>query len=99
MKPIQIQKIWLSFFGTWLLLLTGVLDFWIQSPGMKQWYRVQNSLNERRQEIAATEARTYYLQLVSKELESNPVALDREIRKVLGYLGQNEVVFEFVSKN
>ncbi len=98
MKPkfkLSLNRVWLSFFGIWLLLLSGILDFWIQSPGAKQWYRVSSMLRERRREIETVEARSAYLNQVARELQSNPVAQEREIRKVLGYLNDQEAVFEF----
>ena len=91
----SIHKIWLGIFGVWFLFLTGLLDFWIQSPGFKQWYKVESSLSERRQEIGAVEARSASLHDVIKQLDVNPIAQEREIRRVLGYLGEKEVVFEF----
>ena len=94
-KQINTHRVWLVFFGVWLLLLTGFLDFWVQSPGIKQWYRVASNLNERRQEIDLIESRSTYLHHVARELDSNSVAQEREIRKVLGYLGEQEAVFEF----
>ncbi|NDG86312.1 MAG: hypothetical protein EBX52_14885, partial [Proteobacteria bacterium] len=67
-SKISVDRIWISFFCVWLLLLSGILDFWIKTPGLKQWYRVGATLNERRQEIDAIEARTLYLNQVSREL-------------------------------
>jgi hypothetical protein len=86
---------WLLFFGVWLVLITGLLDFWMKSPGLKQWYQVENTLKDRRQEIVDIEARTDLLNNIAHQLEFNSVAQEREIRKVLGYLGENELVFEF----
>ena len=89
------HRVWTIFFGIWLVLLSGMLDFWFKSPGLKQWYRVGSVLDGRRQEIADVEARSGLLIQVSRELLNNPSAQEREIRKVLGYLGEQEVVFEF----
>ena len=89
------HKIWLFFFGFWALVLTGMFDPWIQSPGLKQWIRVRTALQDRRQEISDVEARSTMLRQVASQLESNPIAQEREIRKVLGFLGEHEVVFDF----
>ncbi len=94
-KKIDINRIWLGFFCVWLILLSGLLDFWLKSPGLKQWYRVASALSDRRQEIGTIEDRSTTLQHVARELESNPLAQEREVRKVLGYLGEHEAVFEF----
>jgi len=89
------NRIWGIFFGVWLLLLSGLLDFWVQSPGLKQWFKVNSQLGESRHEIDLTEARTSFLLGVAKELQTNTAAQEREIRKVLGYLDEQEAVFEF----
>jgi hypothetical protein len=94
-KKLNPTRIWLGFFAIWMILLTGLLDFWFHSPGLKQWYQVEASLNTYRQEIAAIEAKTTIQLEVARQLENNSVAQEREIRKVLGYLGDQELVFEF----
>jgi hypothetical protein len=76
-------------------LLTGIFEPTLQSPGLKQWVRVQSSLADRRQEIADIESRSKFLTQVAEQLESNPYAQEREIRKILGFLGDHEVVFDF----
>ena len=95
LKKINPHRVWLCFFAIWMVLLTGLLVFWFHSPGLKQWYQVESSLNGLRQEIAAIEAKTTLQLTVAHQLENNSVAQEREIRKVLGYLGEQELVFEF----
>jgi 3-mercaptopyruvate sulfurtransferase SseA len=89
------NRIWGAFFFVWVLLLSGILDFWVKSPGLKQWIKVNGQLNQKRLEIGETEARTTLLLQISRELQSNTAAQEREIRKVLGYLDEQEAVFEF----
>ena len=95
-RKLNASKAWAIFFGIWCILLTGLLDFWFPSPGLKQWFRVNSTLTERRHEIDATEEKTNLFLSTARQLESNTVAQEREIRKVLGYLGEQELVFEFV---
>jgi hypothetical protein len=92
---ISSDKLWMGFFFVWVFLLTGILDFWIQTPGLKQLWRVSSMLESRRQEIDGVEAKTALLSQIYRELQENPIAQEREVRKVLGYLGDQEVVFEF----
>ncbi len=94
-KKLTPNRLWLGFFAVWTILLTGLLDFWFHSPGLKQWYRVESSLHGVRQEIATIEAKTTLQLSVASQLESNVAAQEREVRKVLGYLGEQELVFEF----
>jgi len=91
----MIKKMWLGFFGIWLILVSGVLDFWIKSPGLKQWLQVELLVRKQRQEIATIEAKSESFKHIAYQLENNPIAQEREIRKVLGYLGEQEIVFEF----
>lgn len=95
LNPVQIRKMWFGFFGIWLLLVSGLLDFWIKSPGLKQWLQVELLLRKQRQEIVEIEKKSDNFKLVAGQLEHNPIAQEREIRKVLGYLGAQEIVFEF----
>jgi len=78
-----------------MLLLTGMLGSFVKSPGVKQWYSVKSALKDKRQEIDDIEAQTLLLTQTAHQLEFNNVAQEREIRKVLGYLGEKELVFEF----
>jgi cell division protein FtsB len=94
-QPHQIRKMWFGFFGIWLILVSGLLDFWIKSPGLKQWAQVELLVRKQRQEIAEVEAKSESFKSTAHQLENNPIAQEREIRKVLGYLGDQEIVFEF----
>jgi cell division protein FtsB len=96
LRPDQVRKLWMGFFGIWLLLVSGLLDFWIKSPGLKQWLQVELLVHKKQQEIAEIEAKSENYKNIIRQLETNPVAQEREIRKVLGYLGEQEVVFEVV---
>ena len=96
LRPDQVRKLWLGFFGIWLVLVSGLLDFWIKSPGLKQWLQVELLVHKKQQEIAEIEAKSENYKNIIRQLETNPVAQEREIRKVLGYLGEQEVVFEVV---
>ncbi len=96
LRPDQVRKMWFAFFGIWLILVSGLLEFWIKSPGLKQWLEVELLVQNKRQEIAEIEAKSESFKNIAKQLENNPVAQEREIRKVLGYLGDQEIVFEFV---
>jgi cell division protein FtsB len=98
LKNLNMNRVWAGFFAIWMLLLTGTLGFWLKSPGVKQWYSVSQSLKEQRQEIADVESNSTLLAHTAHQLEFNSVAQEREIRKVLGYLGDQELVFEFESK-
>ena len=92
----QIRKAWLGFFAIWAILVSGILDFWLKSPGLKQWLQVEYQVHQKRQDIVDIETHSDQLKNIIHQLETNPAAQEREIRKVLGYLGEQEIVFEFV---
>ena len=95
LASLTVNRIWLGFFIFWFLLLTGLFETWMKTPGLKQWVELHNLLSEKKQEIATIEAESARLKDTEHQLESNPVAQEREIRKVLGFVDQNEMVFEF----
>jgi len=97
-KKLNMNRVWFAFFAIWMILLTGTLGFWMKTPGLKQWHSVSSQVKERRQEIGTIEARSDLLINAAHQLEFNSVAQEREIRKVLGYLGEQELVFEFTAK-
>lgn len=94
LRPDRIRMMWFGFFGIWLVLVSGLLEFWLKSPGLKQWLEVELLVQKRRQEIVEIEAKSESFKSVVRQLENNPIAQEREIRKVLGYLGNQEIVFE-----
>lgn len=52
-------------------------------------------MNQRSQEAEALELRSQKLKESKVQLETNRYAQEREIRRVLGYVQGNELVFEF----
>lgn len=95
LQRMWVHRFWIFFFSTWFVLLSGVLDFWIKTPGLKQGWQVQQWLTQRNQEAEALELKAQQLKATKKLLESNRYAQEREIRRVLGYIQGNELVFEF----
>ena len=91
----RLNRIWLAFFIFWSVMLTGVFQFWLKTPGLRQWAQLQTILTERKQEIAVVEAHSERLRQTESHLENNPAAQEREIRKVLGFVDDSEMVFEF----
>ena len=88
-------RMWKLFFIVWALLITGLFHAWTKTPGIKQWFELRSLLAERRSLIEHTEKSSNALKDIEHQLETNPVAQEREIRRVLGFVDQNEIVFEF----
>jgi len=89
------DRIWIGFFGLWLTLLTGALTPWTGGPGLIQWWQISELAQSRQETIVQLETRILELSTEQVRLEKSPVAQRREIRKVLGYLAADEILFDF----
>lgn len=90
-----IQRVWAIFFFGWLLLFTGLLHPWVNSPGLKQWLEIRHVLQDQSKDIQMIEVESSRIVGVIRQLETNPVAQQREVRKILGYVDESEIVFDF----
>ena len=88
---------WAVFFGLWTVFLSGTLASYVGSPGGLQLLRLRRLLENKRSAQLALEGDVERLETESGRLESSKVAQEREIRRVLGYLGADELVFDFAS--
>lgn len=92
---LSVHKFWIGCFVIWLVLLTGIFERWFGSPGLRQYLQVESLLTDSRQQSTDLEFEIARLKEIQPQLETNAMAQEREIRKVLGFLGPGEVVFEF----
>ncbi len=88
---------WGVFFGLWTLFLSGTMASFVGSPGALQLLRLRKLLDNKRSAQLALEGDVERLEAESGRLESSKVAQEREIRRVLGYLASDELVFDFAS--
>ena len=91
------DRFWIAFFGVWLLLLSGVLNRWTGGPGLLQWWRIERLVQTKQTRLTELESAVMALSTEQVRLERSPVAQRREIRRVLGYLGPDEILFDFSS--
>ena len=89
------NRTWLILFGFWLLFLSGILTGFVGSPGILQAVRLKNLLESKKTQLADGQRELQKIQIESSELERNPHAQMREIRRVLGYARQDEIIFDF----
>ncbi|MBC7385003.1 MAG: hypothetical protein H7301_02435 [Cryobacterium sp.] len=90
------NRAWLVVFATWLFLLTGLTHQWgAGSPGLIQFSRLNGLLHERQAQLADSDAEIEKIDGEAKELEKSRVVQEREIRKTMGYVGDNELIFDF----
>jgi hypothetical protein len=89
------NRLWLGFFGLWLLFLTGMFNGLIGGPGMIQATRLTQLLRTKRIEIQKLTDEITRLQNTAALFDRSRVLQNREIRRVLGYTAVDEWVFDF----
>jgi cell division protein FtsB len=90
------NRLWFGVFSVWALLLSGILSDFIGSPpGVLQAIRLRRLLDAKQAQMAKLEETVLELQSEAETLEKNKLAQQREIRRVLGYVASDEIVFDF----
>ncbi len=87
-------QLWLVIFGLWVIFLSGAFAF-LGPPGAIQAIRLTNLLDARQKQLLQAEANIMRLEGEISQLEKSPAAQTREIRRVLGYAGPDELIFDF----
>ncbi len=82
-------------FSVWALVLSGLFDQTFSSPGVLQALELRSLLSEKQSQVAALEAELRSLEEQYQRLDKNEVAIEREIRKTLGYAASDEIIFDF----
>jgi cell division protein FtsB len=97
MRLSRVARLWAGAFIIWGILLSGVFSPMGGSPGIIQAFRLNTVLNQKQIELAAIESEIEKIEVESAHLEKNPRAQEREVRKTLGYVGSDEIIFDFSS--
>ena len=92
-KAVSPPKIWLMVFALWILFLSGI----IRSPGVIQAIRLNSLLDAKQTQIHGLEVQIAHMESEEGRLEKSRAEQEREIRKVLGYIASDEIVFDFSS--
>lgn len=90
------NRVWLGVFAFWFFLLSGVThEIGAGSPGILQYLRLSALLAERHAQVLATETEIGKLEIEAAALSGSKTTQEREIRKTMGYVGENEMIFDF----
>lgn len=90
------NRVWMGIFAFWLFLLTGVTyDLGAGSPGLLQYTRLNGLLKERQSQLLDSDTEVEKIEIEAAALEKSRVIQEREIRKTMGYVGENELIFDF----
>jgi|GEM_PF-830315 len=89
--------VWIGVFLTWLLILSGYRTPLMlgRATGVRQVYQLQELKAQRVSEIELLSKELSDLQGEIHALRSSLVRQEREVRRVLGYVRKDELVFDF----
>lgn len=87
------RRLWFGLFAVWLVLLSGV--GMLGAPGVLQVLRLERLKASREATLLRLEQEVASLEAELRVLQADPKTQLREIRKVLGYVGSEEWVFDF----
>ena len=97
MKKVSAVKVWACVFGLWGLFLSGALASFVGSPGIIQAIRLKNLLESKQANVTRIQEEVRVLTTEAVQLEKSKVVQQREIRRVLGYAAQDEIIFDFTA--
>ncbi|GEM_PF-1809732 len=90
------NRVWLAVFAFWLFMLSGVTQqFGVGSPGIVQFLGLNHLLEDRQTQSTEIDSEITRLDSDSAALEKSRVVQEREIRKTMGYVAENEMIFDF----
>ena len=90
-------RLWLGIFGLWAVFLSGLPAAYVDSPGIIQAVRLNRLLASKQEKVLALEAELERMEAESQRLEKSRATQEREIRRVLGYAGPDELIFDFTA--
>lgn len=96
-EQLTVKWVWVLVLFLWALFISGTFSDFTRSPGVIQSASLHSLLRSRMLELSALEGKIAKLDSERQSLEENSVVQEREVRKVLGYVAPNELIFEFVT--
>lgn len=84
-----VKRLWIVL---GIVALAAAAAWWDKETGIPTWLRLRSDLAEASQRIEATRARMQAQQAEIHELENDPLASERAIRRVLGLARPGETV-------
>lgn len=97
MRIDRVTRLWIGAFVIWGILLTGIFSGMGGSPGIIQSFSLHSILTEKQIELTSIEAEVEKTDAESAILEKSSRAQEKEVRKTLGYVGSDEIIFDFSS--
>jgi cell division protein FtsB len=92
------SSVWVLVFALWSLFLSGAMASFVGSPGVLQLVRLKSLLATKHATLAQIQDDLKRLQSDAVLLEKSRPLQQREIRRVLGYAAEGELIFDFSDK-
>ena len=92
-----VGRVWAGIFVFWLFALSGVLSNFGGGPGVVQALKLRRLLDLKEAQAIGIESEISSLDTRGSQLGSDSVLQEREIRKTLGYVASDEIIFDFPS--
>lgn len=90
---------WTGFFSVWVVFLSGAFGDFVGAPGALQAMRLRSLLEHRHSVLSNLEEDIRLLEIEKKLLETDRTTQEREIRRILGYVAEDEMIFEFSNRS
>jgi cell division protein FtsB len=94
---VSATKLWVSAFSLWGVFLTGIGATLTGSPGLAQAVRLSSLLRAKEAQVTQMQDELKRLRDEAGLLEKSRVVQQREIRRVLGYAANDEIIFDFTT--
>ena len=92
-----VGRAWMLVFALWALFLSGAGASFVGSPGIVQGVRLKRLLEAKRSALLQLEDQVIRVEEEGGRLEKSRLAQEREIRRTLGYVGTDELIFDFAA--
>ena len=79
----------------WFVLVSGVVTKWTGAPGLIQYIELSRLLSHKEKKLEKIQAESHELEKQKRLLTKSRAYQLNEIRKVLGYAGEDELIFDF----
>lgn len=83
---------WPGLIATWMVLISGVFR---GGPGIIQFAQLKKILHSKEKELADLESQSLAVKAETLKIKQDMAFQEREIRKVLGYVASDEIIFDF----
>jgi hypothetical protein len=89
--------LWTAITLGWFLLISGFFEGQLGTPGLVQVFRLRAFLAEKQGKVQQLETELAAIEAAIQRIDQSPVVLEREIRRTLGYVAPEDLIFDFTA--